>query len=112
MVHSLPNDDLARLPDNASSTMDSEELVNLLVKRYERRPHGHPYTNIGTRLLVALNPFETQDSCSDDSALAYVDNYRDTSVDREELPPHIFKTAEQAYLHMRQTGLNQSLIFT
>ncbi|KAJ2824634.1 hypothetical protein IWW50_003238, partial [Coemansia erecta] len=105
----MSTDDLARLPD--ASTMDGEEVVNALVKRFERRPQGHAYTNIGTRLLVALNPFEAQEASSDDSALRYVDDYRDTSPERPELPPHVFKTAEQAYLHMRQTGLNQSLVF-
>ncbi|KAI9503711.1 chitin synthase-domain-containing protein [Coemansia spiralis] len=105
----LPNDDLSRLPEAA--TMDCEEVVNALVKRFERRPQGQPYTNIGTRILVAMNPFEAQEASSDDSAMRYVDDYRDTSNERPELAPHVFKTAEQAYLHMRQTGLNQSLVF-
>ncbi|KAJ2006444.1 hypothetical protein GGI04_001880 [Coemansia thaxteri] len=109
MSQPLANDDLARMAE--APTMDSEELVNVVVKRFERRPQGHPYTNIGTRLLVAMNPFEAQDASSDESAMRYVDDYRDTSPNRPELPPHIFKTAEQAYLHMRQTGLNQSLVF-
>ncbi|KAJ2760004.1 hypothetical protein H4S06_001948, partial [Coemansia sp. BCRC 34490] len=105
----LPTDDLSRLPE--ASTMDSEEIVNVLVKRFEKRPQGQSYTNIGTRILVAMNPFEAQEASSDDSAMRYVDDYRDTSSGRPELAPHIFKTAEQAYLHMRQTGLNQSLVF-
>ncbi|KAJ2047027.1 hypothetical protein IW146_001826 [Coemansia sp. RSA 922] len=109
MSHPLANDDLARLAEAGS--MDCEEIVNVVVKRFERRPQGHPYTNIGTRVLVALNPFEAQEASSDEWAMRYVDDYRDTSADRPELAPHIFKTAEQAYLHMRQTGLNQSLMF-
>ncbi|KAJ1874252.1 hypothetical protein LPJ55_001625 [Coemansia sp. RSA 990] len=109
MTQALANDDLSRLAE--SSSMDAEEVVNALVKRFERRPTSHAYTNIGTRLLVALNPFEAQDASSDESAMRYVDDYRDTSTVRPELAPHVFKTAEQAYLHMRQTGLNQSLIF-
>ncbi|KAI7833728.1 chitin synthase-domain-containing protein [Kickxella alabastrina] len=96
MAQPLPTDDIARISD--ASSMDSEEIANVLVKRFERRPQGYSYTNIGTRVLVALNPFEAQDSSSDDSALRY-------------LVPHVFRTAEQAYLHMRQTGLNQSLAF-
>ncbi|KAJ1799460.1 hypothetical protein LPJ59_001812 [Coemansia sp. RSA 2399] len=105
----LPTDDISRLPE--ASTMDSEEIVNALVKRFEKRPQGQSYTNIGTRILVAMNPFEAQEASSDDSAMRYVDDYRDTSSGRPELAPHIFRTAEQAYLHMRQTGLNQSLVF-
>ncbi|KAJ1887918.1 hypothetical protein LPJ66_008849, partial [Kickxella alabastrina] len=109
MAQPLPTDDIARIYD--ASSMDSEEITNVLVKRFERRPQGYSYTNIGTRVLVALNPFEAQDSSSDDSALRYVEDYRDTSPDRPELVSHVFRTAEQAYLHMRQTGLNQSLAF-
>ncbi|KAJ1832615.1 hypothetical protein LPJ63_003395 [Coemansia sp. RSA 2711] len=109
MAQTLGNDDLARLPEAA--TMEAEDVVNVLVKRFERRPQGQAYTSVGTRLLVALNPFEAQDTSSDDAALRYVDDYRDTSAERPELAPHVFKTAEQAYLHMRQTGLNQSLVF-
>ncbi|KAJ2614266.1 hypothetical protein H4S08_001792 [Coemansia sp. RSA 1365] len=109
MTQPLSSDDLARLPE--ATSMDAEEVVNALVKRFERRPQSHPYTNIGSRLLVAFNPFEAQESSSDDSAMRYVDDYRDTSSERPELSPHVFKTAEQAYLHMRQTGLNQSLVF-
>ncbi|KAJ2160693.1 hypothetical protein GGF46_002050 [Coemansia sp. RSA 552] len=109
MAQLLETDDLARLPE--AEPMDDEQVVNELVKRFERRPQGQPYTNIGTRILVALNPFEAQEASSDESAMRYVDDYRDTSPQRPELPPHVFRTAEQAYLHMRQTGLNQSLVF-
>ncbi|KAJ2709240.1 hypothetical protein H4R19_004354, partial [Coemansia spiralis] len=109
MARPLLNDDLARLGE--AHAIDAEDVVNALVKRFERRPQGHTYTNIGTRLLVALNPFTAQDACSDNAALRYVEDYRDTSPDRPELPPHVFRTAEQAYLHMRQTGLSQSLVF-
>ncbi|KAJ1966322.1 hypothetical protein GGI12_000165 [Dipsacomyces acuminosporus] len=110
MARVLPDDDLARLPQ--AENIGSEEIVNVLVDRFERRPHGQPYTSIGTRILIAFNPFEAQESCSDESALRYADDYRDTSPERPELAPHVFKVAEQAYLHMRQTGLNQSLVFT
>ncbi|KAJ2501622.1 hypothetical protein GGI11_007785, partial [Coemansia sp. RSA 2049] len=65
----LPTDDLSRLPE--ASTMDSEEIVNVLVKRFEKRPQGQSYTNIGTRILVAMNPFEAQEASSDDSAMRY-----------------------------------------
>ncbi|KAJ2785710.1 hypothetical protein H4R18_000401 [Coemansia javaensis] len=109
MARPLLNDDLARLGE--AHAMDAEDVVNALVKRFERRPQGHTYTNIGTRLLVALNPFTAQDASSDNCALRYAEDYRSTAPDRPELPPHVFKAAEQAYLHMRQTGLSQSLVF-
>ncbi|KAJ1843095.1 hypothetical protein LPJ57_009845, partial [Coemansia sp. RSA 486] len=103
------NDDLALLRNVASITKD--EVVNVLVSRYEQRPQSQPYTGIGDRLLVAFNPNEAQEQASDAAALRYVDDYRDTSAGRQSLPPHIFKVAEQAYLHMRRTGLSQSINF-
>ncbi|KAJ1951349.1 hypothetical protein EC988_004070, partial [Linderina pennispora] len=94
MSQVLEDDDLSRLSEAAN--MDSEDIVNILVKRFERRPHGQPYTNIGSRVLIAMNPFEVQETSSDDGAMRYADDYRDMSPERPELPPHVFKTAEQA----------------
>ncbi|KAJ2853022.1 hypothetical protein J3B02_003321, partial [Coemansia erecta] len=103
------NDDLTQLRNVASITKD--EVVNSLVSRYEQRPQSQPYTGIGDRLLIAFNPNEAQEQSSDAAALRYVDDYRDTSPGRQPLPPHIFKVAEQAYLHLRRTGLSQSISF-
>ncbi|KAJ2727206.1 hypothetical protein GGI07_000090 [Coemansia sp. Benny D115] len=103
------NDDLSQLRHAAEITMD--QVIGALVDRYEQRSGSQPYTNIGERLLVALNPNESQEHSSDQGALRYVDDYRDTSANRQPLPPHIFKVAEQAYLHMRRTGLSQSINF-
>ncbi|KAJ1896278.1 hypothetical protein LPJ66_004090 [Kickxella alabastrina] len=103
------NDDLSLLQN--ASVLTNDEVVGTLVDRYEQRPHSQPYTNIGDRLLVAFNPNESQESSSDQVALQYADDYRDTSASRQPLPPHIFKVAEQAYLHMRRTGLSQSINF-
>lgn len=103
------SDDLTQLR-NASNLSESE-FVNVLVSRYEQRSGCQPYTNVGDRLLLAVNPNENLELASDQTALGYIDDYRDTSSSREPLPPHIFKVAEQAYLHMRRTGLSQSLSF-
>ncbi|KAJ1960806.1 hypothetical protein GGI12_003601, partial [Dipsacomyces acuminosporus] len=103
-------DNLERV--NNAQTATSDELLDILIRRYEQRPQSQPYTNIGDRLLIALNPLENQEVYSDQSALLYIDDYRNTSANREPLPPHIFKVAEQSYLHMRRTGLNQSIVFT
>ena len=52
-----------------------------------------------------------QEASQDSTAQKYVDDYRNTSPERQELPAHVFKVAEQAYLHMRQTGRNQTIMF-
>ncbi|KAJ2004958.1 hypothetical protein GGI04_002417, partial [Coemansia thaxteri] len=103
------SDDLSQLRNAAEVTAD--EVVNILVSRFEQRPRCQPYTSIGDRLLVAFNPSESLELSSDQSAQQYIDDYRDTSPAREPLPPHIFKVAEQSYLHMRRTGLSQSITF-
>ncbi|KAJ2788172.1 hypothetical protein GGI15_000193 [Coemansia interrupta] len=103
------NDDLTRVRNAADISLD--EVVDVLVKRYEQRPRAQTYTNIGDRMLIALNPNESNDESSDQTALRYVDDYRDTTDGRQELAPHVFKVAEQAYLHMRRTGLSQSISF-
>ncbi|KAJ2678677.1 hypothetical protein GGH99_005634, partial [Coemansia sp. RSA 1285] len=84
------DDDLSHYNgDAASRTKDG--IDNVLIKRFEQRPDCQPYTNIGDRLLIALNPNETLDLASDERALQYIDDYRDTSVTRENLPPHVFR---------------------
>ncbi|KAJ2160360.1 hypothetical protein GGF46_002308 [Coemansia sp. RSA 552] len=108
-MRAQPNDDLAQHPGAAAPAQG--DIAAALAGRYEQRGTSQPYTNIGDRLLVALNPNESLELMSDQTAQRYIDDYRDTSVSREPLPPHVFKVAEQAYLHMRRTGLNQSITF-
>ncbi|KAJ2145511.1 hypothetical protein IW136_000960 [Coemansia sp. RSA 678] len=108
-MRAQPNDDLGQLLGTAEPTQDG--IATALAGRYEQRGASQPYTSIGDRLLVALNPNESSDLLSDQTALQYIDDYRDTSVTRQSLPPHMFKVAEQAYLHMRRTGLSQSITF-
>ncbi|KAJ2298783.1 hypothetical protein IWW54_006584, partial [Coemansia sp. RSA 2705] len=108
-MRTQPNDDLGQLPGATGPRQD--DIATTLAGRYEQRGASQPYTSIGDRLLVALNPNESTELASDQTATQYIDDYRDTSVAREALPPHVFKVAEQAYLHMRRTGLSQSITF-
>ncbi|KAJ2669113.1 hypothetical protein IWW42_004801 [Coemansia sp. RSA 1085] len=103
-----PNDDLGQIPGMPEPSLDA--IASALATRYEQRGANQPYTNIGDRLLVALNPHSSE-QLSDQAAQQYIDDYRDTSAVRQPLPPHLFKVAEQAYLHMRRTGLSQSITF-
>ncbi|KAJ1797841.1 hypothetical protein LPJ59_002878 [Coemansia sp. RSA 2399] len=105
------NDDDLRLSGSDAASRTKDDIDHVLIKRFEKRPDCQPYTSIGDRLLIALNPNETLELASDENALQYVDDYRNTSVTRENLPPHIFRVAEQAYVHMRRTNLNQSITF-
>lgn len=65
------------------------------------------YSRIGDSALVAINPYKTLPLQS----IQYVAEYKDTGSELlEPLPAHIFKLTNQAYLHMRRTGIDQSLI--
>jgi chitin synthase len=70
------------------------------------------YTNIGSSGLVALNPHKYVNTSADSVMHKYATHYRDTSDDKQPLPPHIFQLANNAYYHMRRTTQDQSIIFT
>ncbi|KAF8965794.1 glycosyltransferase family 2 protein [Flammula alnicola] len=70
------------------------------------------YTSIGTSGLVALNPHKYVSSNADSILHKYAAEYRDSSEDRERLPPHIFQIANNAYYHMRRTTQDQCIVFS
>ena len=69
------------------------------------------YTNIGTSGLVAVNPHKYIPSNADSVLHKYAAEYRDASVDKGKLPPHLFQLANDAYYNMRRTTQDQSLLF-
>jgi chitin synthase len=69
------------------------------------------YTGIGTTGVVSLNPHKYLSSTSDAVLQKYAASYRDTSGRKEELPPHIFQIANNAYYHMRRTAQDQCIVF-
>ncbi|KAJ2758529.1 hypothetical protein IWQ56_005979, partial [Coemansia nantahalensis] len=104
-----PDDDLSQL--HGASVLSGDDVVATIARRYEQRGGSQPYTSIGDRFLIAVNPNESLELQSDQVALQYADDYRNTTPGREPLAPHIFRVAEQAYLHMRRTSLSQSITF-
>lgn len=65
------------------------------------------HSRISDSALVVVNPYKTLPQQSSQ----YVAEYRDTEADAlEPLPTHVYKLTNQAYLHMRRTGIDQSLI--
>jgi chitin synthase len=68
------------------------------------------YTGIGTNGVVSLNPHKYLSSTSDAVLQKYAAAYRDTSDRKEELPPHIFQIANNAYYHMRRTAQDQCIV--
>ncbi|KAI9504169.1 chitin synthase-domain-containing protein [Coemansia spiralis] len=104
------SDDVARHNDGVS--LSAEGLANRLEARFSVEPEPQTFTYLGSRFLVSVNPYEALESQSDAAAAVYAEDYRNTSGKRKGVAPHVFGIATNAYLHMRQTGLNQSLIFS
>jgi chitin synthase len=90
-------DDLCQQPN-----IDLESTIQTLKLRYE---NNLMYTRIGDGILIALHP-----SRSDfQQSLDYVAEYKN-STKTSLLPCHIFQLVNQAYLHMRRTGIDQSIV--
>ncbi|CAG8504297.1 3540_t:CDS:2 [Ambispora gerdemannii] len=76
----------------------------------DRHQNDSIYSRINQSALVAINPYKDLPVFSDATVQEYVSDYKDTSNQRTRLPPHAFQLASQAYLHMRRTGQDQSII--
>lgn len=101
--HSAIINDL-RLLQNSELAEDA--VVQHLKSRYES---NLLYTRIGDGILIAIvnnqsGSFKEQESSK------YVAEYKDTSGTKAALPPHIFQAVNQVYLHMRRTGIDQSML--
>lgn len=96
--------DLAQL-----ASLSDDSIVACLRERFMT---DSIYTSIGTSGLVALNPHKYVNSSADSVMHKYAANYRDTSPDKESLPPHIFQLANNVYYHMRRTTQDQSIVFS
>ncbi|KAF7335174.1 Glycosyltransferase family 2 protein [Mycena sanguinolenta] len=97
-------DDLASLQGVSDDT-----IVSCLRERFMS---DTIYTAVGSSGLVALNPHKYVSSSSDAVMHKYAQNYRDTHEGKEQLPPHIFQLANNAYYHMRRTTQDQSIVFS
>ncbi|KAF7729534.1 hypothetical protein EC973_004208 [Apophysomyces ossiformis] len=94
--------DLTELQD-----IDEGAIVATLRSRFE---NDIIYTRINDTCLVAVNPYKPQ--IPTHTSLDYVAEYKDTSSSTRRLAPHIYQLTNQTYLHMRRTGIDQSLILS
>ena len=67
----------------------------------ERFMSDNIYTSVGTSGLAALNPHKYVATNADSVLHKYAAEYRDTSDDKEPLPPHIFQLSNNAYFIFR-----------
>lgn len=90
------------------SPVSDDIIVSCLRERFMS---DNIYTNIGSSGLVAVNPHKYVASNADSVMHKYAAEYRDTSPDKDLLPPHIFQMANNAYYHMRRTTQDQCILF-
>jgi len=109
--------DLSRLPHPTE-----DNITAILANRFQQ---GKIYTRIASSVLLQVNPFfpgrvELSETSLQDQVLTYKDGGRldsnDTSSQqnkdpsRIEILPQATELATSAYLHMRRTGQDQSII--
>jgi chitin synthase len=99
---------LEAVTDLSTLSPISDDIIVSCIR--ERFMTDSIYTKIGTSVLVAVNPHKYITTNSDSVMHKYAAEYRDTSVGKEVLPPHIFQLANHAYFHMRRTSQDQSII--
>ncbi|CAG8672634.1 21629_t:CDS:2, partial [Dentiscutata erythropus] len=101
-----------------NSSSSSEDLCNIqnisqdsvTATIRDRYQHDLIYTRLNASALVAVNPHKKLDIFNESTVQDYVADYKDTSSQSTPLPPHAFQIASHAYLHMRRTGQDQSII--
>ncbi|KAF9406005.1 hypothetical protein BGZ94_003280 [Podila epigama] len=115
----LQEQDLSQLQQ---PTEDS--VTTVLANRFQQ---GQIYTRIASSVLVQVNPFhpgrvELSEETLQNQVLTYKDGARlvgntntNTNTDHQQasttIPlPHVIQVATSAYLHMRRTGQDQSII--
>ncbi|KAH8112775.1 glycosyltransferase family 2 protein [Phellopilus nigrolimitatus] len=91
------------------SPVSDDIIVSCLRERYHT---DNVYVNVGSSAIVALNPHKYVDSNSDSVLMKYAAEYRDTSENKNYLPPHIFQLANNAYYHMRRTMQDQCILLS
>lgn len=99
---------LEAVTDLSTLSPVSDDIIVSCIR--ERFMSDNIYTNVGSSALVAVNPHKYVPTNSDSVMHKYAAEYRDTSEEKEKLPPHIFQLANNAYYHMRRTSQDQSFI--
>ncbi|KAJ6586612.1 glycosyltransferase family 2 protein [Mycena sp. CBHHK59/15] len=91
------------------SALSDDVIVSCLRERFMS---DTIYTRIGSWGLVAVNPHKYVPTNADSVLHKYAADYRDTSDGKDQLPPHIFQIANNAYYHMKRTAQDQSIVFS
>ncbi|KAA1474601.1 glycosyltransferase family 2 protein [Dentipellis sp. KUC8613] len=101
---------LEAVTDLASLSPVSDDIIVSCLR--ERFMSDAIYTRIGTSALVAVNPHKYVPTNADSVLHKYAAEYRSTADGEEQLPPHIFQLANNAYYHMRRTTQDQCILMS
>jgi chitin synthase len=85
-------------------SIDEDNITSTLKTRFD---NGSIYTKVNDSIIIAVNPYQEHQH---QESLQYVAEYKDTSDNIGALPPHVYQLGNQAYLHMRRTGIDQSIL--
>ncbi|KAK4058243.1 hypothetical protein OIO90_000399 [Microbotryomycetes sp. JL221] len=107
VVDPLAVSDVTVLPSDPQLSID--ELVPILRARFLE---GQPYTNVSSRIVVAVNPNQHVLANSDDVLQDWTTEFDDCGNEgvRGRLQPHLWSLSNRAYYNMRRTGQDQSII--
>jgi chitin synthase len=96
-------DDLSLLGE-----INEDSLIRQLKIRYES---NLLYTRISDNGLVVLNSNINRHENNNDFqvSLDYVTEYKNTSI-KSKNSTHVYQMVNQIYLHMRRTGIDQSIV--
>ncbi|KAI8874157.1 hypothetical protein GQ42DRAFT_160017 [Ramicandelaber brevisporus] len=86
--------------------ISEDSVARLLEKRHKE---GQAYTALGSSVLVAVNPSHLSAGHDDALSARYSELYKQADVNTT-LPPHPYAVANNAYLHMRRLGQDQSIV--
>jgi chitin synthase len=98
--------DLSQEPRDLSSS----EIAEILKQRFLNDLN---YTTISPSVLLVLNPHDRDDETESNVQSEYITEYKDTTSAKANQwqPPHLYQFVNNAYLHMRRTNINQSILF-
>ncbi|KAI8078790.1 chitin synthase-domain-containing protein [Halteromyces radiatus] len=103
MVKSSKTQDLVDL--TLLESIDEDSITSTLKLRFD---NGAIYTKVNDNIIIAVNPNQERQQ----ESLQYVAEYKDTSDKGAALPPHVYQLTNQTYLHMRRTGIDQSILIS
>ncbi|KAK9767698.1 hypothetical protein K7432_002301 [Basidiobolus ranarum] len=89
--------------------LTEDSFTHCIQGRFEQ---AQLYTKINNSALIAVNSFGPE---KENTAISqqYIEAcYRDTSGNPHNLPSHIYELAAKVYLHLRRTGVDQSIILS